>query len=180
MTLRRNSKRNLHESQEWLPRSTPLRSDGSRDGQAGRLDHVSGGQKALKTKLNLKEYYQAQVHCGQLVLVVVKQEVGPHERWLKKLKWESKMTRGCRGSYLKMMTMMLMMSGNHCAVPLCNSNTEYWRLFPPNLVFIVLPSCQQWGVGGVAGYRWSMRYIQRNRVTIITIIFWLACQTKAK
>ncbi len=89
MTLRRNSKRNLHKSQEWLPRSTPLRSDGSHDGQVGRLDHVSGGQKALKTKLNLKEYYQAQVHSGQMVLVVVKQEVGPHERWLKKLKWES-------------------------------------------------------------------------------------------
>jgi hypothetical protein len=31
-----------------------LRSDGSCDGQAGKLDHVRGGQKTLKAKLNLK------------------------------------------------------------------------------------------------------------------------------
>jgi hypothetical protein len=34
----------LHESQGGLPRSSPLRSDGSRDSQAGWLDCMSGGQ----------------------------------------------------------------------------------------------------------------------------------------
>jgi hypothetical protein len=34
--------------------SSPLISDGSRDGQEERLDHVRGGQRTLKTKLNLK------------------------------------------------------------------------------------------------------------------------------
>jgi hypothetical protein len=55
-------------------RSSPLISDGSRDGQqAGRLDLVRSGQKTLKTKLNLKGNYQARVHSGQTVLVVVNQ-----------------------------------------------------------------------------------------------------------
>jgi hypothetical protein len=54
--------------------SSPFRSDGSHDDQSGRLDRVSSGQKTLKTKLNLKEDYQARVHSGQMVLVVVRQE----------------------------------------------------------------------------------------------------------
>jgi hypothetical protein len=47
-----------------------LRSDGSRDGQAGRLDSVSGGQKTLKA---LKGNYQTSVHSGHMVLMVVRQ-----------------------------------------------------------------------------------------------------------
>jgi hypothetical protein len=48
---------------EWWPKATqggpsglsPLRSDGSRDGKAGRLDCMSGGQKTLKLSyINLK------------------------------------------------------------------------------------------------------------------------------
>jgi hypothetical protein len=38
--------------------SSPQISDGSHDGQVGRVDRVSGGQKTLKAKLNLK----ARVH----------------------------------------------------------------------------------------------------------------------
>ncbi len=37
---------------------------------------MSNGQKTLKTKLNLKGDYQAQVHSGQMVLMVFKQGVG--------------------------------------------------------------------------------------------------------
>jgi hypothetical protein len=51
----------------------PLRSDRSQDGQAGRFDRVSSGQKALKTKLNLEEDFLALVHSGQMVLMVVRQ-----------------------------------------------------------------------------------------------------------
>ncbi len=39
---------NLHESQGGLPRSSPLRSDGTLDSQTGRMDCVSGGQRHLK------------------------------------------------------------------------------------------------------------------------------------
>jgi hypothetical protein len=51
----------------------PLGSDGFRDDQAGRLNRLSGGQKKLKSKLNLKRDYQA-AHSGQMVLMVVRQE----------------------------------------------------------------------------------------------------------
>jgi hypothetical protein len=44
-----------------------LRSDGSCDGQAGRLEQVSSGQASLKGD------YQARVHLGQMVLMVVRQ-----------------------------------------------------------------------------------------------------------
>ncbi len=37
-------------------------------------------------RLKLKGDYQAQVHSGQVVLVVVRQGAGPHERWPKILK----------------------------------------------------------------------------------------------
>jgi hypothetical protein len=63
-----------------------LRSDGSCDGQAGRLDHVSCGQKTLKTRLNFKREHQAQVNSGHMVLVVVRQGGGPCEWWPKTLK----------------------------------------------------------------------------------------------
>jgi hypothetical protein len=52
---------------------SPLRSDGSRDGQAGRLYCMNGGQKTLKAKLNLKGDYQARAHSGQMVVVVIRQ-----------------------------------------------------------------------------------------------------------
>ncbi len=51
---------------------SPLRPGGSSDGKAGRLDHVSGGQKTLRTMLNLKRDFQARVHSGQMVLMVVR------------------------------------------------------------------------------------------------------------
>jgi hypothetical protein len=62
----------LHE--QW-PKATqggpsgwsPLRSDGSCEGQAGRLERVSSGQASLKGD------YQARVHLGQMVLVVGQQ-----------------------------------------------------------------------------------------------------------
>ncbi len=53
--------------------SSPLRSDGSHDGQAERLDRMSGGQKTLKANLNFKRDYQTRVHSGQIVLMVVRQ-----------------------------------------------------------------------------------------------------------
>jgi hypothetical protein len=43
-----NSMGSFHESQGQLPRSSPLRSDSSRDSQAGKLDHVSDGQRLHK------------------------------------------------------------------------------------------------------------------------------------
>ncbi len=52
---------------------SPLRSDGFCDGQAARLDCVSGGQKTLKAELNLKVDYQAHFNSGQMVLVVIRQ-----------------------------------------------------------------------------------------------------------
>jgi hypothetical protein len=63
----------LSKSQGGLPGLSPLRSDGSRGNQMGRLDCVSGGQKTLRTKLNLKGDFQVRVHSGQMVLVVVNQ-----------------------------------------------------------------------------------------------------------
>ncbi len=42
----------LHEGQGGLSGSSPLRSDYSRDSQAGRLYHVSSGQRHSKTKLS--------------------------------------------------------------------------------------------------------------------------------
>jgi hypothetical protein len=48
MNLMGNSRGNLHESQGGLPGLSPIRSDGSQDSQAGRLDHVSGGQRQFK------------------------------------------------------------------------------------------------------------------------------------
>jgi hypothetical protein len=58
---------------EWWPKATqggpsgssPLRSDGSHDGQAEMLDRVSGGQR-----------HQARVHPDQMILVVVRREAG--------------------------------------------------------------------------------------------------------
>jgi hypothetical protein len=47
---------------------SPLRSDGSRYGLVGRLDRVTSGQRHSKL---------TQVHYDQMVLVVVRQEVGP-------------------------------------------------------------------------------------------------------
>jgi hypothetical protein len=41
------------------PTRSPLRSDGSRDIQVGRLDRMNSSQKILKAKLNLKVEYQA-------------------------------------------------------------------------------------------------------------------------
>ncbi len=55
---------------------------------------------------------------------------------------------------------MLMMRWElYCAVSLCYGNTEYWRLYPLDWVFLVLPSCQQWGVGGGAGYMYMVNAI---------------------
>jgi hypothetical protein len=53
---------------------SPLRSNGSCDGQAGRLDKVTVVTKDTESKLSLKGDYQAQVHWGQMVLMVAKQE----------------------------------------------------------------------------------------------------------
>jgi hypothetical protein len=39
---------NLHECQGGLPKFSPFRSDGSRDSQAGRLDHMIGSQRHSK------------------------------------------------------------------------------------------------------------------------------------
>ncbi len=52
---------------------SPLRSDGSLDGKAGRQDHVRDGHKTLKPKLNLKRDYQARVHSGHMVLLAARQ-----------------------------------------------------------------------------------------------------------
>jgi hypothetical protein len=87
MNLRGNSWGNWHGSQGRLPRSSPIRSDGSRGSQVERLDCLSSGQKTLKAKPNFKEDYQARVHSGQMVLMVVRDsEAGPHGRWPKTLK----------------------------------------------------------------------------------------------
>jgi hypothetical protein len=48
---------------------SPLRSDGSRDGQAGRVDGCRWWPKALKPKL--KGNYKAQVYSDEMVLLVV-------------------------------------------------------------------------------------------------------------
>ncbi len=67
-------------TQEGPSCSSSLRSDGSCDGQVGRLDCVSGGQKTLKAKLNLKGDYQTSVRSGHLVLMVVRQGGELHEQ----------------------------------------------------------------------------------------------------
>jgi hypothetical protein len=46
--LRGNLRGKLHEGQGRLSGWSPLRSDGSPDSQAGKLDRVSGGQRELK------------------------------------------------------------------------------------------------------------------------------------
>jgi hypothetical protein len=64
---------------EWWPKATqggpsdssPLRSDGSRDGLAGRL--CVSETKDTQSKLNLTGDNQAQVHSDQMVPVVVRQ-----------------------------------------------------------------------------------------------------------
>ncbi len=56
--------------------SSPLRSDGSHDGQAGRLDCWELVSKDAQNKLNLKGDYQAPVYSGQMLLVVVRQGGG--------------------------------------------------------------------------------------------------------
>jgi hypothetical protein len=50
--LKSNGK--LHESPGGLSESSPLRSDGSCDGQVGRLESKSGGQKQLKGATRLE------------------------------------------------------------------------------------------------------------------------------
>jgi hypothetical protein len=59
MNIRGNSWGNWHGSQGRLPRSNPIRSDGSRGSQVERLDRMSSGQKTLKAKPNFKGDYQA-------------------------------------------------------------------------------------------------------------------------
>jgi hypothetical protein len=61
ITLRENSRGNLHASQEELSGLIPLKSDGPWDSQAGSLDCMSGGQKQLKG------VNQARVHSDQMV-----------------------------------------------------------------------------------------------------------------
>jgi hypothetical protein len=143
--------------------SCPLSSDGSRDGQVGRLDCMSSGQKTFKAKLNLEEDYPGSSllrsdgsHDSQL-------EAGPLGQWPKMLKWKSEnnfrqpkdlLKRARETAQQKESTYSL--SGdveevrywrwcwwwveNHCAVTEpCDSNTEHWRTFCLNSVFIVLP-----------------------------------------
>ncbi len=64
ITLRENSRGNLHASQEELPGLIPLKSDGPWDSQAGSLDCVSGGRKQLNG------VHQARVHSDQMVLMM--------------------------------------------------------------------------------------------------------------
>jgi hypothetical protein len=60
-------------TQGGLSELSPLRSDGSCDGQAGRLNRMRDGQKTLKIKLNLKGDYHDRVDSCPMVLMVVRQ-----------------------------------------------------------------------------------------------------------
>jgi hypothetical protein len=64
----------------------PLRSDSSREGQTGMLDHLSNGHKTLKVRLNLTGDYQARVHQIKWFSWYSGREAGPHEQWPKILK----------------------------------------------------------------------------------------------
>ncbi len=68
MTLRENSRGNLHVSWGGISGLSLLRSDGSRNSQMGRLSIVSGNQKQLKGG------HQAWVHLHQMVLVMTKRK----------------------------------------------------------------------------------------------------------
>jgi hypothetical protein len=72
MNLKGNSKVKSHESRGGLSGSSPLRSDDPCDSQVGMLYYVSGSQKTLKVKLNIKGDYQARVHSDQKVLVMAR------------------------------------------------------------------------------------------------------------
>ncbi len=63
----------MNENQGGLSGLGPLRSHGSLVVMRGRLDCVISGQKTLKESTKLKGDYQAQVHSGQMVLLVVRQ-----------------------------------------------------------------------------------------------------------
>jgi hypothetical protein len=61
-------KGNLHAGQGVLSGSSPLRSDGLRDSQAGRLSLMCGGHKQLKGG------NQTRIHLDQMVLVMARQK----------------------------------------------------------------------------------------------------------
>ncbi len=143
--------------------SSPFRSYSSCDVQAGRLDHVSSGQKTLKTELILKGDYQAWVCSGQMVFVVVRQgswttiTVAKDSRQPKDL-FKNGQSDSPNKSQLALFLrrcsrgdmMILMMRWDYCAcaiTELCDSNTEYWGIFPQDSVFIALASYQHRGVG---------------------------------
>jgi hypothetical protein len=77
--------------------SSPLRSDGPRDGQAGRLDRVTGGSGHSRLT-KLKGNYWAQVHLDQMVLVVVSRETGPGDQWPKGSNESQKTTLDSQGT----------------------------------------------------------------------------------
>jgi hypothetical protein len=156
---------------EWWPKATqggpsglsPLRSDGSHDGQAEMLDRVSGGQR-----------HQAWVHPDQMVLVVVRREAGPIAQWPKALKLELEndsrwpgdllKNRHCeslkdrlsllflsacwRGEMLQMKTMRREPQWSH---KLVWQPSENWRTFHLNSVFIVIFDHQNYFHRAVGG-----------------------------
>jgi hypothetical protein len=118
MNLRKIPREKLHESQRGgLPRSSPLKSDGSWDSQEGRgwaawasakgnskeghqaLVHsdqmvpVMARPKDTKSWAKSQGHYKARVYSGHTVLVVVRREAGLREWWPRHSNESQKMTR---------------------------------------------------------------------------------------
>ncbi len=127
--------------------------------------------KTLKSKLNLKGDSQVRVHSDQMVLMAVRQGVGPYEQWPNMLIWklenDFRQPRGLlkRAEWqpnkrvnlisfsedvweMRLWRCCWWLGENHCAVTdPCESNTGYLRIFCLGLVIIIPPS-YQWVVGG--------------------------------
>jgi hypothetical protein len=83
-----------------LSGSSPLRLDGSRDGQAGWLDRVTGGHRT-QNLAKLKGNYHVRVHSDQIFLMVVRWEAGQGDRQPKCSNESQKLTLERQGAYLK-------------------------------------------------------------------------------
>ncbi len=71
----------------WFPEQSGGRMD---------LEEVAKGSQSYVSEF--KEDHQVQVHSDQMVLMMVRQEVGPDQRWPKTLMGEFKMTLGIQGT----------------------------------------------------------------------------------
>jgi hypothetical protein len=120
--------------------SSPLRSDGSCDSQAGRLDCMSGGHICSDAQM-LK--WESENNSRQ-----------PRDL----LKWAERPPKiESTYSFLGDVDSDF---DDHCAVrEFCNSKTEYWITFCPDSVFMVSPQFSWWGLGGGTGNRQSTRYL---------------------